>query len=169
MGFTTVELMTTIAILSVFAVLAASSMGDLVQHNRLQASGDKFVLMLQAARGEAIKRATPVLVTPLSATPDASNEWGEGVRIWMDLDGDNNFDSGEQLLQFDALSNIKVDASPNFTALNFRPSGRVGAVGGNTTYTFNLCAAGRAEGATFMLSTANLKIKRSDKSDCPIT
>ena len=164
-----IELMTTVAIVAVFAVAAAPSMGDLVQRNRLKASADNFVRMLQAARGEAIKRAIPILVTPLPSSPSAANEWGEGVRIWMDLDGDNNFDSGEQLLQFDALANVQVDASPNFTAFNFRPTGRVGAVSGNNTYTFNLCATGRAEGSTLLLSTSNSRIKRTDKSDCPVT
>lgn len=168
-GFTMIELMTTVAIVSVFAVAAAPSLGDLVQRNRVQSSVDNFVRVLQAARGEAIKRAAPVTLTPLPSSPSSDNEWGEGVRVWIDLDNDDSFDADELLLQFDALANVKVDAAPDFSKFNFRPTGRVGKVGSNTTYTFDVCASGRSEGQTLFLSAANSRIKRSDKTNCPVS
>jgi type IV fimbrial biogenesis protein FimT len=75
-GFTLIEVITVVAIATILATIATPSLSKMVdnQHTKITAS-DIYTSMLRA-RSEAIKRNTPVTVTPKT-----SGDWASGWTI----------------------------------------------------------------------------------------
>ncbi|CAJ0715406.1 hypothetical protein LMG6871_01438 [Ralstonia edaphis] len=96
-GISLVELMVTLAIVAVLAVIATPSYVGLTQRTRLQAEANSLVNDLQFARSEAIKRGQPVSLCPSSNgtacnTTNTSN-WEVGWIVFNDVNGSGTTDS----------------------------------------------------------------------------
>lgn len=79
-GFTLIELMVTLSVLGVLALVAAPSFNDALLSNRLTGFANNFVASANLARSEAIKRNTAVTVCPSSdgTTCAGSGGWHQG-------------------------------------------------------------------------------------------
>jgi len=66
-GFTLVEAMVVVAIMAIIAAIAAPNMGKMVRQQRLKTAAFDVFASLSFARSEAIKRNTPVTLTPTNA------------------------------------------------------------------------------------------------------
>ncbi len=75
-GFTLVELMSTIAILSILTALAAPSFASFSSSQRLRGAATDLMTTLLAARSEAIKRNADVTVSAVVVSGSAN--WGRG-------------------------------------------------------------------------------------------
>ncbi|WP_313464444.1 MULTISPECIES: GspH/FimT family pseudopilin [Pseudomonas] len=62
-GFTLIELMVTLTVLTILASLAAPMFGDLLQRTKVDAASGELTHLLQYARSEAITRASAVTVS----------------------------------------------------------------------------------------------------------
>ncbi|MBD3734939.1 GspH/FimT family pseudopilin [Stutzerimonas balearica] len=62
-GFTLIELMITLALLTIAVSIAVPNFTFLVQKTRLQGKADDLVRLLQYARGEAVTRRTTATIT----------------------------------------------------------------------------------------------------------
>lgn len=82
-GFTLVELLVTVSILTVVLAIAVPSMTGLVRDARLAAQSDLLVSSLALARTEAIRQRTNAKVCP-SATPntDTATDCAAAVATW---------------------------------------------------------------------------------------
>lgn len=67
-GFTLVELMIVLALLSVLAFIAVPALTELTRKNRIQAKTEELKTFLTMARTEALTRRTPVTVDFTKAT-----------------------------------------------------------------------------------------------------
>lgn len=61
-GFTLVELMVTLAVIGILAIIATPSMTDLINNSRATAQTEELVASLQLARAEAIRRNARVTI-----------------------------------------------------------------------------------------------------------
>lgn len=111
-GFTLVELMIAIAVLTILVTIAAPSFRTTIQNNRITTQLNDFVSSLQLARSEAVKRAQPVslCISSDSASCTGAN-WGQGWIVFLDIDGDGALDVGDG----DSVLNIGVQLSGNNT------------------------------------------------------
>ena len=95
-GFTTLELMVTVAIAAMLAAVAAPGMLDFIRSNRLSTAARQFDADLVLARREAIKRNTRVLVCPVGTTAgkcgSGTTAWAQGWLVCYDADQSGDCD-----------------------------------------------------------------------------
>jgi type IV fimbrial biogenesis protein FimT len=125
-GFTLIELLVTITVLVILSSIAATSYSTSVNNNRLYASQNEFVAYLALARSEAARRGVPVV---LSATaPTSGNAFGGGWTVWIDINGNGSFDTGEPLLRsHEALPSTILIGDGTTTSITFNPTGFLAA------------------------------------------
>lgn len=101
LGFTLVELMVSVAMLSILLVIAVPSYQSLMINNRLATQTNQFVSTLTLARSESVKRGSRVTVCKSSnqAGCATGGAWTQGWIVFVDADNDAAVDIGEQILQ----------------------------------------------------------------------
>ena len=119
-GFTIIEMLMVVAILGIFAGLAAPSMADLLASAAVKGAATDLYSSLIAARSEAIKRRTNATVAPVGA------DWRTG---WTVTVGGNVFQQVDPL-----KTRVAVDPATNVPIV-FAMNGRVSS--GNQTLKFS--------------------------------
>ena len=90
-GFTLVELLITIVVVSVLLATAIPSFMQFIENNRLTAQANSFVVSTQMARNEAVKRGAGTTLCAANADLDGcsgSNDWSTGWIAFSDLNRD---------------------------------------------------------------------------------
>ena len=89
-GFTLVELMVTLAVMTILVTVAVPAFIDVIRDNRQIAATNELVTALNYARSEAIKRGVPVsvcrCVDNASATPscdESGSDWSVGWMVFV--------------------------------------------------------------------------------------
>jgi len=119
-GFTIIEMMMVVAILAIFASLAAPSMADLLAATAVKGAATDLYSSLIAARSEAIKRRTNATVAPVGA------DWRTGWTVTV---------GGNVYQKVDALKPRVVVDPATAVPIVFGMNGRVSA--GNQTLKFS--------------------------------
>lgn len=130
-GFTLVELMIVLAIISVAAMVAVPSFSSLIERNRLTSSTNQLLGFFNGARVEAIKRNAIVRIDPVTA-----GAWSGRLVAWVDENGDGNRADSEVFREFDPLPAGFSLALTGGGDVGFRPSGLSRTAG---TLNLNLC------------------------------
>src|SRR5687767_13501516 len=91
-GFTLIELMVTLLVLSILVAAAVPSFREFTRNNRVVATQNDLITALNLARSEALRRSRNITVCPSSdgATCSAGTNWGNGWIVSV---------TGGQLLQ----------------------------------------------------------------------
>ncbi|MFQ3200586.1 MAG: type IV fimbrial biogenesis protein FimT [Zhongshania sp.] len=97
-GFTLIELIVTVSIASVLAVVAVPSFTQFIDESRDRAVVQKLIKSLVAARSEAVVRAVPVSLSAIDGN------WANGWLSWVDTDGNGSYDDGEAIQKSTAVS-----------------------------------------------------------------
>jgi len=168
-GFTLVELIVTMTILTVVLVIAGYSFTGFTQRNRVNATSDDLVRALSLARSEAITRGAAVTAcrsanpdvadnpsSPAPACTTAGSGWQTGYIVFADTNGNGARDADEELLRTFAVdSSITVSADSaqvadyvTYLASGFLQSGNNGTLTvansqGSRTLKVEISATGR--------------------------
>jgi type IV fimbrial biogenesis protein FimT len=135
-GFTLIELMVTMSVVAVLLSAGVPSFGALIKNNRLVTENYALRTVLGAARFEAQMQRQAVTVCRSANGIDCSTgDWGEGYMAFIDLDGNEQLDDDEQLLQsrVQNTQGIAVRYSQSADILRFDSSGN--AVDNSGTFT----------------------------------
>jgi len=108
-GFTLVELLTVVAVLVVFAMIAVPSFTELIASQRVQIAATDLFTSLLRARSEAIKQNTDVTLSPA----------GAGAAGWAVAAGGTNIETHA------ATNDISI-SDPG--VVTYRSSGRVAGI-----------------------------------------
>ena len=100
-GFTLMEMLITVALISIVMAIAIPSMTTFNQNDRLTTNINTLIGHLAYARSEAVKRSQQVsiCVSNDGATCTGGNNWEDGWMIYIDADGSNTFDAAEEVLR----------------------------------------------------------------------
>ena len=145
-GFTLIELMVTVGILSILLMLAGPSLRELVMNARMTGQANDLMGDLNIARSEAIKRnLRTYLCTSTNGATCTNSAWAQGWLVFVDVDGDGRQDAAEVALKSHGAletTNTMVVAQdsaglPTSRFVPYRPSG-VSAPGAQPV-TFRMC------------------------------
>lgn len=159
-GFTLIELMTTIAVVSVLAVVVVPGMRNFLQNNRLAAQSNDFITALAVARSEAVMRGTPVSVCRSADGATCGGSWANGWIIFTDTATAGAAPVvGELLRVSGALSGGSQLAGPGY--LRYLPSGRLDT-GGVQDFTLTIPdCSGNQQRSIAVLPTGRAAVTRS--------
>lgn len=164
-GFTLLELLITVAIISIVMAIAVPSMTTFTQNDRLTTNINTLIGHLAYARSEAVKRSQQVSIcSSNNATTCTGGNWQDGWIVYIDADGDNSFTAGEEVLRAQqALEGANTLTTAIGTQVTYDYRGFVNAASvGN----FQLCD-GRSgpHGKTIRISTTG-RVRIEDGSTC---
>lgn len=162
-GFTLVELLMAIVVVTILTVAAVPPMQDMIRSARLSTTADQLFADIQTARREAIARNSRVLICGVSSTGGAScgntTSWNNGWLICYDDDADGTCDSSSgsnpNPIRTHGAVITGVTLTGPATAMRFNADGTQGGVGaatvtftvtgdwsGTKTYTSTVAASG---------------------------
>ena len=142
-GFTLVELLVTLAVLSIVASMALPAFSAMVESNRRVATVNDLLGSLHAARAEAITRNRRVTVCRSNAARTAcltgEGDWDDGILVFIDPANTGVFDSGEAILASadGPRGTLRLRSFDFGSALTYTPNGRLL---GNASGRFLICA-----------------------------
>lgn len=117
-GFTIVELMVVVVIISIIAIFAFPAMGDYIARRKVNTAAAEVASSLQMARSQAVTlgRSVGICGTNASATACTGNDWSNGWMVFISSDGGTGV---AKVLQAYYSTNVNIAG----TQLIVNPSG----------------------------------------------
>lgn len=139
-GFTLIELMVTVAIMAIIAMMAAPSFGDMVTRQKLNSNARGLITALNQAKSQAALLRTTVAVCPSRTNSDDDFEKEECAIAVIPNYASMTATQKENVL-IDRVYLVEIDPkvtvqSTSTTGALFNATGSV-----STQATFNICAA----------------------------
>ncbi|MCO5123188.1 MAG: GspH/FimT family pseudopilin [Rhizobacter sp.] len=122
-GFTLIELLTTVAIIVIILTLAAPSFTAFQRNSELTGVANTMLSSLTAARSEAMKRGRNTLVVPSADCATWGDDWTKGWLVFVDNDGSQTIDSGDDVLSCEPKVPEAVTAVTGSAPEGFQDSG----------------------------------------------
>ena len=162
-GFTLTELLITLAIAGILAMIGAPAMGNLLARTRDTSAESAVATSLRHARSAAIMRNARVLVCPSrdGRQCNAGDAWQHGWIVAKDADHDGQPDTDAPLIvaQVAMPMGTRVITSTGRGQLAFHPTGSAG--GSNVTFT--ICHANAHEGrAVIVANSGRVRLADAD-------
>ena len=162
-GFTMTELLITLAIAGILAMIGAPAMGGLIARTTNATIEASVAGTLRHARTAAIMRNARVLVCPSldGRRCQSGDDWQRGWIIAQAADHDGQPDAGKQIIatQTAMPNGTRVITSAGRRQVTFQPSGSAG--GSNVTFT--ICHARDHAGRSVVVSnTGRVRVESAD-------
>jgi len=171
-GFTLVELLIAIVVVSILLASGAPAFKDFIKNNRVTSQTNGHVSVIQLARSEALKRGTNMVVCASDdqATCTGKDTWADGWILFSDLNLNNAPDvvTGKCLETEDCIMTVRK-ALPEGTTLTtdadfvcFLPTGLSGTI---ATSSSTSCTAetGLVTPVEFVLKAKNCEKNQARK------
>ena len=167
-GFTLVELLVTLAVMSIVASMALPAFNTMVESNRRAATVNDLLGSLHTARAEAITRNRRVTLCRSNAARTAcltgAGDWNNGLLVFIDPSNTGVIDSGETILvTADGPRGLLRMRSFDFgSALTYTPNGRLL---GNASGRFIICSLEDTTAGNAVAVSTNGRPRRDDGGD----
>jgi len=135
-AFSLYEALVTLTVVSTVTTIAVPSFQQLTTSQRMSGAVNSLVTALHLARSETIKRGERAVLCPSSDGRTCRNNtvWEEGYMLYIDRNGNHEFDTGETAVRmFDATPGLHI-RSAHRDQVTYQPNGM--ASGSTITITF---------------------------------
>lgn len=166
-GLTLVELMTTVAILTLLGTFGVTAFSDVLARHRVQTALHLISADLAMARNAAITRRSPIVACPgdalLGCRLDA--DWSMGWIVFTDSDGNRRPDNAADLLR---VADAPSGAPHTVRLVSTRSYARYQRDGrsAGTNLTINVCRADMLAGQVVVNNVGRIRSHR-DAADRP--
>lgn len=172
-GFTLIELMIAITVLSILFAVALPSYREFTRNNRVTAAQNDLVTAFTYARSEALRQSTPVTVCASADgdTCSGTSNWATGWIAFTDASGTAaqvNTPDDEVLQRWDGLNvDMKLEASEAF--VRYAASGMIADSPAVSSFpvTFDIHARDCAGPKLRHVEISPVGSLASTKQDCP--
>jgi len=164
-GASLIETMLALSIAGVLTSAAVPAMQGTLVQQRLRSGSSELFASFHLARSEAIRRASPVAVTPLDG-----QDWSKGWRVFADRNDDGIQDADEETVAERPLAAEGTIIRPYFgvttpgTVLSYNAEGRLHRPGGRGMVLGRLVLS--LGGATRSLCFASLGMRAVAAATC---
>jgi type IV fimbrial biogenesis protein FimT len=150
-GFTLLELMVTLFIVSIVVAAAVPSFKSMAVRNRLVTYTNDFIATVNLARSEAVRRAAPVTICHSDDGTTCSGSWNDGWITFADADGNGVADDPEDepVIRVHERLSSKYTLNPDPAFANRLTFGAEGAA--HATGVFAVCHDDEVEGARALI------------------
>jgi prepilin-type N-terminal cleavage/methylation domain-containing protein len=94
-GFTLIEALVVIGIVGIITAVAAPAVRNMLLQNSASTIASQFTQILRTLRSESTLRSATVTIIPSSLS---SGNWADGWSVFVDINSNGVYDSGEQIL-----------------------------------------------------------------------
>lgn len=160
-GFTLMELIVAMAIVAILVTIGIPSFQTLISENRMTSGANAFVVSLNLARSEAIKRSRRV---SLCSSADGATCSGGGYHQgWIVFVDPNNNCTPADLIQVnERLTNLTlIGAAPLATCISYTASG---ALAGFLGSTFTVCKPNYSASSRRVIISAGGRVRIQNDS-----
>jgi type IV fimbrial biogenesis protein FimT len=167
-GYTLVELMVSIGVLTILGAVALPGMENIMLNNSRVSLTNEFSSSLQVARSEAATRNQRVTMCASGngTSCGSASAWKNGWIVFNDVDL-SGAPNGDELIIKDVRSDGEIDIVPNTfsAAITYRPNGRAMAdTIAENTGEFTFCDHRGAEHARVLIVGSNGRPQLSESS-----
>ena len=140
-GFTLLELMIVIALVSIIFVIAIPGIQDMHKNNKITAKTNEFVAAINYARTESLLRPSRRLqIEPID------NDWNKGWQLKR-LNDITDPDDDKVVNTLENEGNLIITPIDNTSTIRYRARGRASQI-----YIFYICKKGYKEGRVITIS-----------------
>ncbi|MEH6798361.1 MAG: GspH/FimT family protein [Halopseudomonas sabulinigri] len=100
-GLTLMELLTTLALVTILISIGLPSFARLADSHRLDVAKEQLARSIQQTREEAVRRNQPVTMAPIDG------DWNQGWQVFLDNNGNAKYDEIEELLSQDFAAQVQ--------------------------------------------------------------
>lgn len=163
-GFTLIELMIAVVILSVLVTLAVPSFQDMVANNRAASQANSLLQLITYGRSEAIRRnRVMTLCRSTSGTSCAgAGDWAQGIVLFVDTDNDGTVDTGEDIVLASVpfARGVQINTDPTTTTrLSYSARG-IGNWAGSFAIKRGSLASDRYQRSVVVSTTGRARIEK---------
>jgi len=135
-GFTLLELMATIAIISILTAIALPNMNNLIVKMRVNDEISMLYRLLLTARNAAINSGERAIVCPLTSGGECTTDWHKELSVFIDSNNNRTFDiaNNERLLVTKSAIKLKdkLIYGKGRTMVAYQPSGHLTGLSNGT-------------------------------------
>lgn len=135
-GFSLLELLITLVIVTLFTLWAVPNFGPIIQSNRLTNQVNQLAHGLHSARTTAIAQQVNTVMCATEDQATCSDDWNRSIIIFIDINNNQLKDAGErQLLNIEQITNDTIRRTGPASAIRFAMTGLTA-----TPATLTLCS-----------------------------
>lgn len=152
-GYTLIEAITILAIVSILMALAIPDMREGIASSKISSSADGLFTLIRFARTEASRQGVNVRVAPLDGV-----NWATGARAWTERDGVNGFNPAQDVLLRETITNasgVKITEIANIQMIGFNGQGYAAAA-----IQLEFCDSRKVNGRTINVLASGFTIMR---------
>jgi len=165
-GFTLIELVVTLAIISILLSLSLPSFEGMLARQRVSSTMHLLSSDMAMARSTAVMRRQAVVICPLDAAGGCSggNDWAAGWMVFRDPDGNRKPDDRSRILRLtEAPAAGRLSLSSTRSFLRYQQDGRTA----HSNLTVRVCADDRLAGKVIVNNLGRVRTERPKPAACP--
>lgn len=133
-GFTLLELMVSVSIMSLLAAIALPNFNDFIVQIRVDNEISQLHRMLLVTRNTAINTGQKTIICPLDNTSQCTTQWQNKLSVFTDINDNKLLDKDEKVIIFRApiTTGDKLIYGKGRNKITFNPTGQLSGLANGT-------------------------------------